>query len=256
MIRNTRSALCALLLLAGLASPAFAAHAPDKWMEEVLKELSELRKSQGELKQQVAELRNEVAGLRAGNRGGSVSIDLRDPQVPSLGAVGAQVAIVEFSDFQCPYCRKHEQGAWPQLREKYVDAGKARYFFLDYPLDFHPHAREAAIAGACAHQQGAFWPMHDALFESQNKLGHDLYLKVAGQLGLNSDKFTACLADPKTNQQIGAHAALGDRAGVQGTPAFLIGRIKDGVLTDTRMLAGARGFEDFARILDQYMTGS
>jgi protein-disulfide isomerase len=248
-----------LLILAALALSGPLVHAAerkDQWQEELLLQLSELRKAQGELKQQVVELRAEVAALRAGNRGAPVSLDLRDPQLPSLGAAGAQVAIVEFSDFQCPYCRKHQQAAFPQLREKYLDAGKVKYFFLDYPLDFHAHAREAAIAGACAHQQGSFWPMRDALFESQNKLGRELYLQLAARFGLDSGKFQACLVDAKTGQQIDAHAALGDRAGVQGTPAFLIGRIKDGVLTDTRLLAGARAFQDFARILDQYMTGS
>jgi protein-disulfide isomerase len=242
------------IALLGCASCVFAASVSDKWTEELLQQLSELRKAQGELKQQVTELRAEVAALRAG--AARPAFDLRDAQLPSTGSADAQIAIIEFSDFQCPYCRRHAQGAWPQLREKYLDAGRARYFFVDYPLAFHPQASPAAIAGACAHEQGSFWAMHDLLFENQSRLGAELYTQLASRLDLDVGKFQACLADPKTKQRIDAHAALGDRAGVQGTPAFLIGRIKDGVLIDARLLAGARGFDEFARIVDQYADGS
>jgi len=247
-----------LLLLALALAPTSAALAASKdaWQDEILLQLSELRKAQGEMKQQLVELRAEVTALRAGGGGAHAGIDLRDPQLPVTGSADAQVAIVEFSDFQCPYCRKHAQGAWPQLREKYLNAGQARYFFVDYPLSFHAQAGSAALAGACAHEQGAFWAMHDLLFSNQNKLGNELYAQLASQLNLDTSKFQACLADPKTKQRIDAHAALGDRAGVQGTPAFLIGRIKDGVLIDARLLSGARAFDEFARIVDQYQDGS
>jgi len=245
-----------LLLALALASPIALPAAPkDAWQEEILLQLSELRKSQGELKQQLTEMRAELTALRAGGAA-RPAFDLRDPQLPSQGSTDAQVAIVEFSDFQCPYCRKHAQGTWPQLREKYLDAGRARYYFVDFPLAFHSQAGGAALAAACAHEQGAFWAMHDRLFDNQGKLGPELYAQLASQLNLDSSKFQSCLADPKTKQRIDAHAALGDRAGVQGTPAFLIGRIKDGVLVDARMLGGARAFEEFARIVDQYSNGS
>lgn len=250
---KTLSLLLALALT--LVPPVLPAAAKDAWQEEILLQLSELRKAQGELKQQLTEMRAQLTALRAGG-GARPAFDLRDPQLPSQGSLDAQVAIVEFSDFQCPYCRKHAQGTWPQLREKYLDAGRARYFFVDFPLSFHAQASTAALAGACAHEQGAFWAMHDRLFDNQGKLGPELYTQLASQLNLDSSKFQSCLADPKTKQRIDAHAALGDRAGVQGTPAFLIGRIKDGVLVDARLLGGARAFEEFARIVDQYSNGS
>jgi protein-disulfide isomerase len=251
-----RRSLVSLLAFALVSPSALPAAPKDAWQEEILLQLSELRKSQGELKQQLTEMRAELTALRAGGGGVRPAFDLRDPQLPSQGSADAQVAIVEFSDFQCPYCRKHAQGTWPQLREKYLDAGRARYFFVDFPLAVHSQAGTAALAAACAHEQGAFWPMHDRLFDNQGKLGPELYTQLASQLNLDSSKFQSCLADPKTKQRIDAHAALGDRAGVQGTPAFLIGRIKDGVLVDARLLGGARAFEEFARIVDQYSNGS
>ncbi len=92
-----------LLFAHASASPAVAV---DGWQEEILLQLSELRKAQGELKQQMTELRAELAALRAGKSGTSLSLDLRDPQLPATGSADAQLAIVEFSDFQCPYCRR------------------------------------------------------------------------------------------------------------------------------------------------------
>jgi protein-disulfide isomerase len=266
MIRFTQAngALAALLLFAPCfaatpAAPSSAAGAKDTWQEETLLQLSELRKSQGELKQEVAELRAEVARLHTANAGtvrDRSALDLRSPQFPSVGDPKAQIAIVEFSDFQCPYCRKHEQATLPALNAKYLSTGKARYFFVDFPLSFHAQAVEAAVAGACAHQQGAFWKMHDLLFENQNKLAPALYPQLAGTLQLDKDKFESCLKDSKIKQQIDSHAALGDTVGVQGTPAFVIGRLKDGMLTDTRALSGAQPFETFEKVIEKYIAGS
>ena len=97
--------------------------------------------------------------------------------------------------------------------------------------------------------------MHDLLLETRAASARAV-TQLAGQLDLDGGKFQACLAQPKTKQRVAAHAALGDRAGVQGTPASLIGRIKDGMLTDARLLSGARTFEESARALDQYANGS
>ena len=93
--------------------------------------------------------------MRAGKSGTSLSLDLRDPLLPASGAADAQLAIIEFSDFQCLYCRRHAQRTSPQCAYKYLDAGRVRYFFVDYPLVFHSQASPAAIAGACAHEQDA-----------------------------------------------------------------------------------------------------
>jgi protein-disulfide isomerase len=252
------SCLFALLSLALVQHPTFAASVGvDKWQEEILLQLSELRKSQGELKQQVADLRADVARAKSGAKpAAATSLDLRNASLPSFGPADADIAIVEFSDFQCPYCRQHVQKTWPTLRDKYLADGKVRYVFVDYPLSFHAQAMDAAIAGQCAHQQGAFWKMHDQLFENQRELGAPLYTRLASELGLDSAQFTACLTDKKVKREVAAHLSLGDSAGVQGTPAFVIGRLKDGKLTETRAIGGARPFEDFASVLDEYLGGT
>ena len=253
----------ALLVAGGVAAAAGKeAEKKDQWEEEILLQLSEMRKAQGELIKRVDSLQAEVTALRAAGAGaagganGAATLDLRDPQFPSEGDAKAQVAIVEFSDFQCPYCRRHQQATLPTLAEQYVNKGTVRYFFVDYPLSFHAQALGAAIAAACAHQQGAFWKMHDQLFDNQGKLGDELYRKLATDLKLDEKRFQSCVADPKTKQMVTAHLAIGDRLGVDGTPAFLVGKLKDGVLTDARRISGARPASDFEKLLKQYVPGS
>jgi protein-disulfide isomerase len=244
------------------AAPVKGQAAPEQqWTEEVLMQLSELRKSQGDLTRQVAALRAEVDALKSTGEGaagapGNVSIDLRKGNFPSLGDDGAEVAIVEFSDFECPFCRRHKQQTLAGLTGKYVTTGKVRYYFVDFPLSFHARAMGASMAGACADQQGAFWKMHDALFENQKSLGDELYLKLADELSLDRLKFQKCLADPKVKQSMSERLALGERVGVTGTPAFLVGRIKDGVLTNTLPINGARPAADFDRVLARFLAGS
>jgi protein-disulfide isomerase len=242
------------VLLAVLSSSAVASPARDAWQEEILLQLSELRKTQGELEQQVAELRVAADKSRAaGGARKARSLDLTNVSLPALGAATASLAIVEFSDFQCPYCRRHQQGALAELLAKYVESGKARYYFVDFPLDSHTQALPAAIAATCAYAQGAFWKMHDGLFENQAHLGADLYERLAGELRLDMAQFESCLSDSRMKRQVRARVALGNAAGVQGTPAFVVGRLQHGVLTDFRSLGGARPFEEFALVLDQLL---
>jgi protein-disulfide isomerase len=255
-----RALACMAMLVLAMTSiaPRARAGATDVWQEELLLQLSELRKAQGELRQELADLRAEVAGLRAGQSQGerNATIDLASAPHPSLGDADAPLAIVEFSDFQCPYCRKYELATLPALREKYVESGKVRYFFVDFPLSFHKQAQGAAIAAACAQRQDAFWKMHARLFEKQSRLGEGLYLELADEFGLDRGKFQACLADPQVRAGVDDGVALGERVGVRGTPAFFIGRVKDGMLIDARQLSGARPLQDFEKVLDSLMQGS
>ena len=222
----------------------------DQWQEEILLQLSELRKGQGELRQQVTDLAAQVQALESAGKPAPVSIDLRNGAYPAMGNAAATVAIVEFSDFECPFCRRHQQNTLPGLTAKYLDAGKARYVFVNLPLGFHASAEPAAIAGACAHQQGAFWKMREGLFANQNALNQSTFLKLAGDLGLNSDRFSTCLRDPAVAVQVRAQAQFGESIGVQGTPAFFIGRVRDGVLTDATLVSGAQPLAAFERVID------
>ena len=258
-MRIRQSCILLTVLLAGCAKPALTEQVKPsvQWHEEILLQLSELRKAQGELSQQVKELSAEIQALRTPDpRGKSVLFDLRNSFYPVLGDAKAEVAIVEFSDFECPYCRRYQKSAMPGLIDKYVNSGKVKYVFVDVPLSFHAHAQPAAMAAACAHRQGAFWKMHGLLFDNQNTLGEQTFLKLASDLQLNGREFKECLQDPKVVAQIREQVRLGEAVGVQGTPAFLVGRVRNGVLTDAKAVTGAQPLSSFERVVDLLLANS
>ena len=244
-------ALAALALMS--AAQAGAQQTKDEWVEELLLQLSELRQTQGELAKQVAALQTQVAALGSGGsaaaRAPSGPFDLTDGSFPVLGKADAEVAIVEFSDFQCPFCRRHHANTVPTLVDKYVQTGEVKYVFVDFPLSFHADAEPAALAAACADEQGSFWPMHDQLFASQATLGPAVYRKLAADLKLDTATFERCLSAPATRVRVAKHVALGQALGIAGTPAFLIGRVQDGKLVNSVSVSGAQPLSEFERVL-------
>ena len=157
---------------------------------------------------------------------------------PALGAKDAPVTIVEFTDFQCPYCKASE-ATLKTLREKYGD--KIRLVHMDFPLPFHAHALDAAKAARCANEQGKFWQFHDSLFANQSKMDPADLKATAKTLGMNSTKFNACFDDKgKYDNLIKADQAAGEKVGVDGTPAFFI---------DGRPLTGAQPMPKFEELI-------
>ena len=248
MLFDARSIVVGSILV--WASAAHAAGSVEQRQEEILRELSELRKANGELAQQVAKLREDVDALRAGNAPSDTSFDLKNASYPVLGDAKAAVAIVEFSDFQCPFCLRYFRTTAPEITRKYVDTGKVRYVFVDFPLDFHENAEPAAVAGVCANRQHAFWKMRDRLFEHQTALSRDTFSRVAGELRLDTTAFDKCLGDAGAVSVVRDHAKTGVAFGVSGTPTFLVGRVENGVLVEPTMITGAQPLATFERALD------
>jgi len=147
---------------------------------------------------------------------------------PAKGPANAPVTIVEFSDFQCPFCSRLTP-TLKQVEEKYGD--KVRLVFRQYPLPFHQNAQKAAEASLCALDQGKFWELHDAMFGNQAELGVDQLKAKAASLGLNADKFNKCLDSGEKAAAIQADIKAGSAAGVSGTPAmFINGRFINGAV--------------------------
>jgi protein-disulfide isomerase len=147
---------------------------------------------------------------------------------PAKGPANAPVTIVEFSDFQCPFCSRLTP-TLKQVEEKY--GNKIRLVFRQYPLPFHQNAQKAAEASLCAADQGKFWELHDAMFGNQGELGVDQLKAKAASLGLNADKFNKCLDSGEKNPAIQADIKAGSAAGVNGTPAmFINGRFINGAV--------------------------
>ncbi|MDA2922801.1 DsbA family protein [Patescibacteria group bacterium AH-259-L07] len=136
------------------------------------------------------------------------------------GESNAAVTLVEFSDFQCPFCNRFHPTV-TQILDEYPNS--VRWVYKHFPLDaIHPQARPAAEASECAAEQNKFWEFGDALFENQSRLGSDYYSEVAGDLGLNVDKFNECVSSRKYKDRVEADYQLGIRLGVRGTPASFI----------------------------------
>ena len=167
-----------------------------------------------------------------------------------LGGSAARIAIVEFADYQCPYCRAFHVGTLPKLHEGYVETGKVRYFYRDFPLSMHEHAFSAAVAAQCAGDQGRYWQMQELLYAEQARLGEDLYEELATELNLDANRFKACLRSEKAGRAVRGDLAEGRRVGVNGTPTFIIGYIEHDRVLIKRTAVGAPNFETFAKEID------
>lgn len=179
----------------------------------------------------------------------NVKVDVSIDDDPMLGNKRAKVTIVEFSDYQCPFCRSFFEQAYPQIKKEYIDTGKVRLVYRDYPLSFHAMAAPSAQAAECADDQGKYWEMHDKIFAEQVKLGqgtvqytNDDLKKWAVQIGLNSGTFNQCFDSGKYKAEVEKDLADGSAAGVTGTPSFFI---------NGRLLVGAQPFSAFKALIDE-----
>jgi protein-disulfide isomerase len=157
---------------------------------------------------------------------------------PAKGPSDAPVTVIEFSDFECPFCGRIEP-TLAKIEKNYGD--QIRFVFRQFPLSVHPHAQKAAEASLCADEQGKFWEMHDAMFDDQHSLGVEQLRSKAASLGLDADKFNACLDGDKFNSRIQADIADGQKAGVGGTPALFV---------NGRFINGAVPYDDIAKVID------
>jgi len=171
----------------------------------------------------------------------------------ALGRADAPITVVEFTDYQCPYCRGFQASTWPPLKRTYVDTGKVRFVVRDLPLKFHSAARPAAEVAHCAAEQGKFWPMHNALL-SDRALDDRSVLERADELGLNVSSLRSCVTDHKYEAAIARNAAQAASLGVTATPTFIIGRTTHGELTGVRV-SGTLSYGNFAAYLDSLLAG-
>lgn len=170
---------------------------------------------------------------------------------PSKGAAAAKVAVIEFSDYQCPFCGRYDKDTYPQLIKDYVDTGKVKYVFRDMPLDFHKNAFKAAEASHCAGEQGRFWEMHDRLFANQSNLAPEDLVKHAAALQLDTAAFQQCLDSGRFATDIKKDIVDAGNAGISGTPSFLIGTVQpNGTVKVVKKLVGAKSYDDFKAALD------
>ena len=161
------------------------------------------------------------------------------------GSEDADVVLVEFTDYQCPFCSRHFQQTDGQIQENYVDTGKIKYVIRDLPLPFHGNASIAAQAARCAGDQGKYWEMHDALFNNQEEWGEgdaeELFSGYVSELGMNVSQFDACVSEGKYEQAVQDDLDLASSVGASGTPTFFI---------NGEILVGAQPYSAFQTAID------
>ncbi len=217
---------------------------------EIQNELKEMRKEIGALRDEIKQSKPTAAAPRAAATTPSTPVDVQlEEDDPVLGNPEAKVAVVEFTDYQCPYCSKYHTQTFPGLKKEFVDTGKVQYVLRDFPLGFHAKAKGAAIAANCAGKQDKYWEMNDQLFAKQKELSDDLYAQSAQSLGLDMDKFGACLKETTQGDEVTADFTAGQQIGVRGTPTFFVGRIQDGKVVQAKRIVGAQTLPVFAQII-------
>jgi len=216
---------------------------------------SPLARADGITNEQAQDILNELKGIRqvlekmqsggqqAAAPDDKVSYKL-SPGGFSMGDAKAPLVLVEYTDFQCPFCQQFHNTAFTQIKANYIDTGKVRFISRDFPLDFHENARRAATAGHCAAEQGKYWEMRHLMIVNADQLKADNLVTYATNVKLDVPKFKSCLDSDKFKAQIDQDIAEGGVAGVQGTPSFVIGYIENDKLQGVR-LVGAQPYAQF-----------
>jgi len=192
-------------------------------------------------------LKDAGEGRKMPEAAGSKKIEGITPGInPIKGNINAPVLMVEFSDFQCPFSKKFYQQAFPQIEKEYINTGKVKFAYRDFPLASHQFAKSAAIAARCAGEQGRYWQMFDKLL-SGSSLDKETLDKYAQELKLDIKAYEACQAKPAVLKAVESDSKDAAKFGVQGTPSFFI---------NGRFVNGAYPFETFKKIIEEELAKS
>lgn len=170
----------------------------------------------------------------------------------SIGRVDAPVTLVEFADYQCPFCKKFHTDAYAELKKNYIDTGKVRFVSRDLPLEFHPFALKAAEAARCAGDQNKYWELRDALYSNAAPPGDDVISKAVEALSLDKVAFQSCLASEKYKADVQKDASDAATLQISGTPTFVLAKTAKDKLDGVRMV-GAQPFASFDAAIQQML---
>lgn len=248
-----------IILLMLFCAPSSFAQQKQSQSDEQLKTLEAIKEGQTAIQkqlQQIIELlkARPAAGRPAAPAGpdlSTITMDLTGE--PFKGDKNAKIVVIEFSDYQCPFCARFVRDTSPQIEKEYVQSGKIKYVFRDLPLtSIHPNAFKAAEAAACAGEQDKFWEMHDRLYENQKKIALSDLPSHAESIGLDKARFEQCLSSDKYAEKIRQDMAEASRVGITGTPTFFVAVVdpKNSKLKFVQLMKGAQPFSSFKMYLD------
>jgi len=223
-LRYTTLAAMPLLFTFGVAAqePGITRQQADEMLNE-LRQIRQLLEKQGGK----AAPQNEITKAKVNVQG-----------TPMLGSKDAPITIVEFTDYQCPFCQSFHVKTFGDLKKNYIDTGKVRFYSRDLPLDFHANAMRAAQAARCANEQGQFWKLREVMSANPERLDLDSLVADAKALNMDTAKFTTCVQSEKYKDAVQSDVMEAMRIGANGTPSFVVGKsTPEGV--DGELMVGA-----------------
>ena len=183
-------------------------------------ELEKLKEKQGVMQQELEKIKTLLKEKGIGASPAPKNLTLGITQQPFKGSPKATLTLIEFTDYQCPFCRKYAKQTLPELEKDYIETGKVKYVVRDFPLQsLHPDAFQAAVAADCAGEQGKYWEMHDRLL-SNNSSPYSDWGQHAKAIGLDEYQFNGCLKSDQPGQGVQKDLTDGRKVGVRGTPTF------------------------------------
>ncbi|MDC0605514.1 DsbA family protein [Nitrosopumilus sp.] len=213
--------------------------------------------SQEEFKNEIARLELKMLEKQLVVKQPSIPIKISADNDPIIGNPNAPITIIEFSDFQCPFCAKFNVETLPLIMNEYIKNGQVKLVFRDFPIqNIHPNALPASVAAECANEQEKFKEMHDILFEKQNDWSNQTldnviitFNQYASDMGLEEKEFDSCLKNGKYIEEIQKDLDDGRAYGISGTPGFFVGNNQIGFIE----LKGAQPFENFKKVIDSQL---
>jgi protein-disulfide isomerase len=254
MTRQMAAAALVALLVVLAAADGVRAGSPEGPASQV--EVTKLKKDLEAVQRELQDIKTFLRDRLGAAVGPEQPVVLSVGDGPFKGAADARITLVEFTDYQCPFCGRHHRETVPSLLEKYVKTGKVKYVVRDFPLvRIHPAAVKAAEATHCAADGGRYWEMHTRVFADAQKVSPDDLLAHAQTLGLDPDAFKRCLEDGKYASRVRDAMAEGQQAGVRGTPTFYLGLTDpaSGKLTAVTTIRGAHPFASFEEAIEKLL---
>ena len=268
-----RIAVAAMLVGLSFAPAQYGFAQSSKELNDLKRELEALKTGQLSIQKDLAEIKNlllqkELQAMREQLQGRPAQgAQAQAPSAPApetqtlvsidggamKGDKNAKLTLVEFTDYQCPFCSRHLRDTFPQIENDYIKTGKVRYVLREFPLEsIHPQAVKAAEAAGCAGEQGKYWEMHDRLFANQNALAPAQLASHAEAVSLDAGKFKTCLDSGKFTAKVRKDLADAQKYGATGTPTFFIGLTdpKSSEIKAVRKIVGAQSYAAFKDAFD------
>jgi protein-disulfide isomerase len=254
---KTRLAIVALgWMVLFLIAPQISLGQSSEELKALQKELEEIKKGQSAIQKELEAIKSLLQPRQPPPPVQPVNLVFGIDSDPFKGSKSARLALIEFTDYQCPFCARHLTQTAPQIDKDYIQSGRVKYVLKDFPIQsIHPQAFKGHEAAHCAGEQGKYWEMHGRLFANQKAMSPKDLSDHAQGLGLEMPKFQQCVESGKYAAKIRKSLEEGSKAGVQGTPTFFLGlaEANDGQIKAVRIIRGAQPFASFKAAIDSLL---